>query len=215
MNTKNNFKWSITSLVVAVPIFLCFSYVLTSAQPVQKTTALSLKHLETLTEDLIDLAANRNSDAVMNALEALKEGISTLGSEQTIGAEKTKELLKRINKMDELWHRKKGDEFIIEDNGLFLELVDLLYKSGPQDTPREVVYLDYLARELQYRPKIKDWKATERAIGEIESTWRSLSSEIKTMALSSLFETTIARLLEVLRKRDGGQFYFIGQLMLD
>jgi hypothetical protein len=215
MNTKNNFKWSITSLVVAVPILLCISYVLTSAQPVQKTTAPSLKHLETLTEDLIDLAANRNSDAVINALKALKEGASALGSERTIGAEKTKELMKRITKMEELWHRKKVDEFIIEDNHLFLEFVDLLYKSGPQDTPREVVYLDYLARELQYRPKIKDWKATERAIREIENAWRSLSSEIKTKALSSLFETTIARLPEVLRKRDGGQLYFIGQLILD
>jgi len=123
--------------------------------------------------------------------------------------------MKRITKMEELWHRIKVDEFITEDNRLFLQFVDLLYKSGPQDTPREVVYLDYLARELQYRPKIKDWKPTERAIREIENAWRSLSSEIKTKALSSLFETTIARLPEVLRKRDGRQLYFIGQLVLD
>jgi hypothetical protein len=215
MNTKNNFKRSITSLVVAVPILLCILYVLASAQPAQKTTAPPLKHLETLSEDLIDFAANKNSDAVMNALKALKEGVSSLGSAQEIGAEKTKELLNRIMKMEELWHTKKVDKFIIDDNRLFLEFVDLLYKSGPQDTPRVVVYLDYLARELQYRPRIKDWKATERAIKEIENNWRYLSREIKTKALSSLFETTIARLPEVLRKRDGEQLYFIGQLILD
>jgi len=215
MNPKNNFPWGIVLLAVIIPIFLCFSYALTSAQSMPSQTVAPLKQLESLTEDLIDLAEARDSKAVINALKALKEGSSTLEAEQTVGPEKTKELLAKINKMNELWRMKKVDEFILEANGLFLEFIELLYKSGPQDVPREVVYLDYLARELQYRPKIRDWKGTEKAVREVQNTWRALSIKIKEKGLRSLVETTISRLPEALRKRDVGQLYFIGQLILD
>ncbi|TSA12798.1 MAG: hypothetical protein D4R73_01810 [Deltaproteobacteria bacterium] len=164
---------------------------------------------------MIDHAAARDSAAVMNSLKELKDGVSALESDGQIGAEKADGLQNRIRKMEELWHTKEVYKFIIDDNRLFLEFVDLLYKSGAQVTPREVVYLDYLARELQYRPKIQDWKAAERAMKEAQNTWTSLSITIKTKSLSGLVETTIARLPEVLRKRDGEQLYFIGQMILD
>jgi len=212
MKAEINFRRNILLFIVST--LLCISYS-TAAQSAEKTSVQSLKHLETLTEDMIDHAAGRDSAAVTISLKELKNWVSTLESNGQIGAEKAKELRNRIGKMAELWHTKKVDKFIVEDNCLFLEFIDLLYKSGTQDIPWDVVYLDYLARELQYRPKIKGWKATERAVREVKNTWQSLSKGIKTKALSDLVENTIARLPEVLRQRDGEQLYFIGQLILD
>lgn len=108
MKAEINFRRDILLLIVSTLLFI--SYSTASAQPAEKTTAQSLKHLETLTEDMIDHAAGRDSAAVIISLKELKNGISTLESYGQIGAEKAKELRNHIGKMEELWHTKKADK---------------------------------------------------------------------------------------------------------
>lgn len=184
--------------------------------PVAQAQTLSLQDMESLSEDMIDYAVEQDTAKIQSALQTIDAALPDLFAVHTVDTTTQQNIRNIMQKMQTLSQSNDLNEFIVADNQLFSQLVDLLYTVDPSSTvPKAVIELDYLGRELQFQPKVKNWDKVQAAANSAQQKWQSLEPKVTDKGLRDLMNSTLEGLDAIVQDRNADELYYRGQLLLD
>lgn len=174
-----------------------------------------LQDVESLSEDVIDYALENNTTKIDETLQQIEQALPQIFTEHAVSPEIQKKIQDNFAQMKTLAQNNDWDTFIVADNQLFAQFIDLMYSTSTPDVPKAVIDLDYLWRELQFQPKVNDWKATQQAATLSLKKRESLRPQIQDKGLKDLLDSTFDGLAETVQSQNQAELFYRGQLILD
>lgn len=174
-----------------------------------------LQDVESLSEDVIDYALENDVTKVNETLGQIEQALPQIFSAYVVSSETQQNIQSNFEQMKILAQDTDLNAFIVSDNQLFSQFIDLMYDNEQSVVPKAVIELDYLGRELQFQPKVKDWVATQKAIDQTIQKWTQLKPQIQEKGLKDLIDSTLEGLLETLQSKNQDELFYRGQLILD